>query len=36
MKAEHSSNSQPVKPKVKYKGLQAPFNIKVTTTKGKK
>ena len=37
MKSKHQSNTQPVEPKVQYKELQAPFNIKATpTSKDKK
>lgn len=36
MKQKHQSNTQPVEPKVQYKELQAPFNIKVSTAKEKK
>lgn len=36
MKQKHQSNTQPVEPKVQYKELQAPFNIKVTNVQVKK
>lgn len=37
MKSKHQSNTQPVEPKVQYKELQAPFNVKASTkVKGKK